>query len=111
MRRYAMLGHTKVYVPQPSSPPDPEDWVIYYAAKDITLRRLSVRKGELFPFQDKRLIRSYLKSLSPNIERRSLLDEPLLRTLRVPRRLYSEVIRDRLNYLDALALVRRYRGA
>jgi hypothetical protein len=110
MRRYAMFGETKPHVPPPSGPPDLEEWVIFFAAKDITLRRLSVRKNELFPFQDKRLIRAYLKSLSPNIERRSLLEEPLLRTLRVPRRLYGEIVSAKLSYHDAVALVQRWKG-
>jgi hypothetical protein len=34
----------------------------------------------------------------------------LLRTLRVPRRLYRDIIENRLSYYDALALVRRYKG-
>jgi hypothetical protein len=106
-----MLGDTKPYVPQPTSPPDVSEWVIFFAAKDIELRRLSVRKGALFPFQDKRIIKSYLQSLSPGIHQRSLLEEPLLRTLRVPQRLYGQIIEAKLSYYDALALVRRWKGA
>jgi hypothetical protein len=112
MRRYLQLGDTKPSVPPPTSPPDPEDWVIFYAAKDITLRRFSVRKGELLPWQHKPTIRDFLRSLCPNIDRCSLVELPwLIRTLRVPPRLYGEIITAKLTFYDALALVRRYKGA
>jgi hypothetical protein len=109
MRRYTT--QQQEFPPEAPSPPDASDWVIYFAAKDIEFRRLSLRKGEIFPWQHKPTIRDYLRGLCPNIDQKSFAEIPwLIQALRVPPRLYREIIDAKLRYPDALALVRRYKG-
>jgi hypothetical protein len=83
-------------------------WPVYFASRDITLRNLEVKAGELFPVQRKSTVRDFLRSFHPtNIDRLPLSELKMLKTLYVPERVYSEIIEKHANYEQAVAILRR----
>jgi hypothetical protein len=92
----------------PAEPPvPPEFWPLYFAAVDIRLRNLEVKKGELFPYQRKNVARDFLRSLVPNIDRTPLHEVKVLRTLFVSPRAYAEIVERRSTYDQAREILRR----
>jgi hypothetical protein len=94
------------------SPRAPQDdyWPLFFARRDIHLRNLDVKRDQLMPRQRKSDLRDFLRSLQPDIDRTPLAHSPWLKCLRVPRRMYDQILEDKLNYRDAEALLKRRMG-
>jgi hypothetical protein len=101
-------GPTEAYYP-PESPraPHEEYWPLFFARRDIHLRNLDVKRDQLMPRQRKSDLRDFLRSLQPNIDTVPLTASPLLKVLRVPRRLYDVIVEEKMNFSDAEALLKR----
>jgi hypothetical protein len=97
------------FPPEDVEPPDAKFWPLFFAARDMDFRRFSVKRDALFPHQEKRTIKDMIRGLVPDIDRRSLLDVKWLKVLRVPQRLYQDIVENKLSYGDAVALVARWK--
>jgi hypothetical protein len=98
------------FEPEPVEPPDAKYWPVFFAARDMDFRRFSVKRDALFPYQHKPTIKDYLRGLQPDIDTRPLTSVPWLRLLRVPQRLYQDIVENKLSYGDAVALLERWRA-
>jgi hypothetical protein len=96
-----------IYPAETPRPAHEDYWPVFYARKDIELRNLSVKRDQLMPDQRKDVLRGYLCSLQPDVDRVPLTASPLLKCLRVPRKLYDVILDEKLNFSDAEALVKR----
>jgi hypothetical protein len=86
-------------------------WPCYFAAEDIALRNLAVKRNALFPYQRKSVVRDFLRGLEPNIDRMPLNKVRYLRVLLLPAQAYREVVATNADYDTALAILRRRAGA
>jgi hypothetical protein len=84
-----------------------DHWPIYFAARDIEARNFQVKRGDLFPVQRKGSVKDYLRGFVPNIDSMPVSKIPLLKTLLVPPRVYSEIISSNATYETALAILKR----